>query len=124
MPQTQWVPSAYCPMGCGPTVHRNPGTGNLLCLHEACPRPYAVMDILGESEQEHLVLFTDQGHFYNIRHPLRERLDHHLLECEVAWGLVSILDSGFAPEPGRIYRLMPVANNADGEPEYRLEPTR
>lgn len=120
---SQWLPAAFCPMGCGATVYRNPKTGNLQCHNETCPRPHAVMDILGEREHQHLVTFNDdEGHFYNIRHPLRERLDDMVLECLAGQVLAGLLDSGFTPETGRIYRLVtvPSGNGSTGE-NYRLE---
>jgi hypothetical protein len=118
-----WIPSAYCPMGCGATIHRSPYNGNLICLNPHCPRPNAVIDILGESEQQHLVTFREDGSFYYLRHPIRERLNGLLPECQAAWGLVDLLDAGFDPDPAKVYRLITVKRPHGTDPgEYRLEP--
>lgn len=118
MPGTQhlWIPSAYCPMGCGATIYRSPYNGNLYCLNRHCPRPEAAMEILSEHEQQHLVTFRSDGSFHHLRHPLRERLNGILSECQAAWGLVDILEEGFDPDPAIVYRLV-----AEHD-EYRLEP--
>jgi hypothetical protein len=119
----QWIPSAYCPMGCGASIYRSPTNGNLICLNERCPRPHAAIEILGESEQEHLVTFGSDGGFYHLRHPLRERLNGLLSECRAAQGLVEMLDEGFAPDPSLTYRLISVRRIWGENPgQYRLEP--
>jgi hypothetical protein len=68
----------YCPMGCGQTLFLGEG-GHVTCSRLNCPNPVAVDDILGWPEHEHIVTFT-AGDF-TILHPLRERLNHDLVNC-------------------------------------------
>jgi Family of unknown function (DUF6085) len=70
----------YCPMGCGQTLFIGAGR-EVTCGHLSCPRPDAAADILDDHETEHLVTFTP--HDFTIKHPLRERLDDALLNCEL-----------------------------------------
>ncbi|MFJ6730019.1 DUF6085 family protein [Streptomyces sp. NPDC091281] len=70
-----------CPMGCGETLQRQAAVGTLICTAAACPRPDAVAHILREREIEHIVQFDADG--FTIRHPLRERLDDALMQCEL-----------------------------------------
>jgi hypothetical protein len=67
-----------CPMGCGQTLFLASG-GYITCSYIHCPRPDAVADLLGEKEHEHVVEFSDDG--FDVRHPLRERLDDGLFSC-------------------------------------------
>jgi Family of unknown function (DUF6085) len=70
----------YCPMGCGPTLTLGAG-GCITCTHLDCPRPDAVTGLLADREAEHIVLFSETE--FTVRHPLRERLDDALMECEL-----------------------------------------
>lgn len=75
--------AGYCPMGCGETlslVHiHNGGGGMVSCLNPGCPRPFAVSELLRDSETEHVVVVSEAG--YTAKHPMRERLNDALLHC-------------------------------------------
>lgn len=70
----------YCPMGCGQTLFRASG-GYITCRYLKCPRPDAVSTILEDRETEHLVTFAETA--FTVRHPLRERLDEALMDCDL-----------------------------------------
>ena len=70
----------YCPMGCGRTLFLGAG-GHVTCRRYGCPNPVAVDDILAWPEHEHIVTFTEED--FTILHPLRERLNHALVNCEL-----------------------------------------
>jgi hypothetical protein len=70
----------FCPMGCGRTLFLG-SSGYVTCSLVGCPRPDAVVDLLAEDEPEHVVTFTEDG--FTIRHPLRERLDGQLEDCDL-----------------------------------------
>ncbi len=76
----------YCPMGCGETLFRAPG-GHVTCGYIPCPRPTAADEILGDRETEHVVTLNEYD--FNLQHPLRERLDHALLDCTLHAELAS-----------------------------------
>lgn len=76
MPDVQ----GYCPMGCGKTLMLGTG-GHITCRNIPCPNPTAVDSILGWPEHEHIVTFGDTD--FSILHPLRERLNHELVNCEL-----------------------------------------
>jgi len=72
-----------CPMGCGPHLFVGAG-GYITCAWIDCPHPDAVSTLLADRETEHVVQFGEAG--FTIRHPLRERLDDALMECDLhAW---------------------------------------
>ena len=70
----------FCPMGCGTTLFVGEG-GYLTCSHLKCPRPDAVSDLLADRETEHIAEI--EAKTFTIRHPLRERLDDALMECDL-----------------------------------------
>lgn len=72
--------AGYCPMGCGETLSVMDG-GHVTCRRLECPRPDAVSEILADRETEHLVTFSPTA--FTVRHPLRERLDDALMDCEL-----------------------------------------
>lgn len=71
----------FCPMGCGATLVLLADTSMLVCANVTCPRPGAAAVILADPQTEHVVEFTAQG--FTIRHPLRERLDDALFDCNL-----------------------------------------
>lgn len=73
--------NGFCPMGCGPTLVLS-GGGEVVCSMAGCPNPGAVGELLADTESEHLVTFTPDG-WFTVRHPLHERPDDQLEECEV-----------------------------------------
>jgi hypothetical protein len=74
----------YCPAcGHGSLVIRSamlvPAT--VMCCWPDCPRPTAAHEILADRESEHVVDLGVEG--FTLRHPLRERLDDALMDCDV-----------------------------------------
>lgn len=70
----------YCPMGCGQTLFLASG-GHITCRLDVCPNPTAVDDILAWPEHEHVVTFASKD--FTILHPLRERLNNELVNCDL-----------------------------------------
>jgi hypothetical protein len=93
----------YCPMGCGKTLFAGSG-GYITCGRIECPRPDAVATLLEDRETEHVVMFSLTA--FTVRHPLRERLDDALMECQLH-EYIAALD-GPPVEPGR-YRAREAA---------------
>src|ERR1700734_726671 len=69
-----------CPMGCGETLTLA-AEGCVTCMSLRCPRPDAVTVLLGDQETEHVVVFGAAE--FTVRHPLRERLDDALMDCDL-----------------------------------------
>lgn len=69
-------------MGCGETLAVFPWGQRMVieCQAPQCSRPTAVRELLRDTETEHRVVIDDDG--FTIRHPLRERLDEALLQCD------------------------------------------
>src|SRR4051812_32080115 len=99
MTEDQWV-QGYCPLGCGPTLHRN-DQDMIVCRKEGCPQPTAVSSIIADRESEHVVTFEPAG--FTVRHPLRERLDDELIRCLLHEYLALL--PGPPKPPGR-YRMV------------------
>lgn len=71
----------YCPMGCGPTLHRMT-SGLIQCLDPMCPDSAAAWKILGDQQTDDIVDFTETG--FTLTHPLRDRLrPGGLVSCPV-----------------------------------------
>lgn len=83
----------YCPMGCGQTLFV--ASGHIHCSLVDCPQPTAVAEILNDRETEHLVTFSETA--FTVRHPLRERLDDALMECELHEHIASLSGPPVAP---------------------------
>lgn len=77
----------YCPMGCGPTLFLGSG-GYVTCSWWRCPDPGAVSDLLDDRESEHVVVIGEST--FTVRHPLRERLNDDLAECDLHDWLASL----------------------------------
>lgn len=73
--------TGYCPMGCGQTLFAGEG-GHVTCSYGMCPNPSAVDELLADRETEHIVQLGEYG--FDVKHPLRERLDDALLGCSLA----------------------------------------
>lgn len=91
--------NGYCPMGCGTTLYVDGGM--VSCSNLNCPRPNAVSEILSDKETEHIVVVGQKD--FTVKHPLRERLDNELLECNLFEHLES-LDGPPVPA-GEHYRV-------------------
>lgn len=88
----------YCPMGCGRTLFVGSG-GFITCSYVHCPRPDAVPDLLVD-EHEHLVDVGPTS--FSVQHPLRERLDGLLFDCDLHQWMTDL--SGPPGRPG-LYRV-------------------
>jgi len=86
----------YCPMGCGRTLFRALG-GHITCSLIGCPDPAAVDKLLDDPETEHVVEFRESD--FTVRHPLRERIDGDLFDCQLHADIVAL--SGPPVRPGR-----------------------
>jgi hypothetical protein len=84
-----------CPMGCGETLALAAG-GCVTCMSPRCPRPDAVTVLLADSEAEHIVVFGAAD--FTVRHPLRERLDDALMDCDLHHDIAAM--SGPPVRPG------------------------
>jgi hypothetical protein len=89
----------YCPMGCGRTLFLADGV--VVCSWQQCPRRDAVTDLLADKETEHVVQFGADT--FTVRHPLRERLDDALMDCELHDDLAAM--AGPPVRPGK-YRAV------------------
>jgi len=72
----------YCPW-CG---HPDPEVGPdafLRCTNPDCPNPDGVAYVLLDNEIEHIVRFDEGAETFNVKHPLRERIDSELLDCPI-----------------------------------------
>jgi hypothetical protein len=79
-------------MGCGRTLYLA-STGNIVCSRFKCPDHLAVTRILDNKETEHIVKFED-GDRFTVKHPLRERIEDDLMNCELCAYLEGL---SFAP---------------------------
>jgi len=73
--------NGHCLMGCGRTLHLNTGTGMIICVSKKCPRPTALSDLIAKDPEPHKVEVGWQG--FAIKHPLHERIDDRLFECDL-----------------------------------------
>jgi hypothetical protein len=87
-------------MGCGATLFVGEG-GYLTCSYYECPRPDAVAEILDNRETEHLVELAETT--FSLQHPLRERVDGQLFDCEIH-DVIRSLDG--PPAPPGLYRTV------------------
>lgn len=85
----------FCPMGCGETLVVA-GGGHVTCMSLRCPRPDVVSELLSDQESEHIVVFSETD--FTVRHPLRERLDDALIDCELHKHIASM--AGPPVKPG------------------------
>lgn len=86
----------FCPMGCGPNLY-HAEDGRVMCSIVECPRPDAAALVLDDQETEHVVVFSPTA--FTVRHPLRERLDDALMECQLHEHIAAL--DGPPVEPGR-----------------------
>ncbi len=93
MPDDRKV-QGYCPMGCGASLTLASG-GCVTCMSLRCPRPDAVADLLADQEAEHIVIFGEAD--FTVRHPLRERLDDALMDCDLHKDIAAMAGPPVAP---------------------------
>lgn len=86
---------AYCPMGCGQTLHLM--AGRISCLALGCPDQGAAQKILSDPEHLDIVVFGEDS--FTVLHPLRERLGD-LFACEIH-GACTRLDGPPEGQTGR-----------------------
>lgn len=92
---------AYCPW-CG---HRGLFVGvegHLTCPAVECRRPTAADELLDDQEIAHVVTLGDTE--FTIRHPLHERLDDRLMECDLHRYLADLSGPPWAPGRYRVQR--------------------
>lgn len=99
-----------CP-ACGAASLFLAGGGYVTCARIDCPRPDAVADLLDDAETEHVVVLSETG--FTVRHPLRERLDDALMQCQLHEEIAAM--SGPPAIPGR-YRVHAVFSGWSWEP--------
>lgn len=92
------LPTLYCPMGCGNTLHVM-AAGAIRCLRPKCPDPNAVTKLLSQPES-HLDIVTFEDGGFTVLHPLRERIGGSLFDCPVHKA-VQEMDEGPVNGPGR-----------------------
>lgn len=138
MSEIRDIVGAYCPMGCGQTLHLSAG-GMIVCLAPDCPDQMAVAKLLGEPETDHIVTLRDDaktwvfneetqqseqvslGALYGtftIRHPLRERIElEDLAHCPLI-----VRTSRNHPGEAGTYRVRPTSwvHDADPDPQDPL----
>jgi hypothetical protein len=74
-----------CPMGCGQTLFLGQG-GHVTCSFLKCPAPDAVSVILHDDAKENEHVVEVSGNTVSVLHPLWERIDQRILECDLhAW---------------------------------------
>ena len=74
--------------------------GQITCAYKACPEQGAAHRILSDSETLHITrIHRDET--FTVRHPLIERLDDRMMECQLVSVLQHVLHySPTQPEPG------------------------
>lgn len=73
----------YCP-ACGKTeLELRKYDGMILCTGHPCPNPGAAFEVLQDPEIHHIVRFDSDSETFNVKHPLRERVDSELLDCDI-----------------------------------------
>lgn len=70
----------FCP-ACGSRSLFVGSGGHITCGVIGCPDPCVVDKLLDDSEVDHIVVFGSEG--FDIKHPLRERANDELFDCEL-----------------------------------------
>ena len=81
-------------MGCGRSLFLS-DDGRVTCCDASCPRPGAAAELLEDRETEHIVIFGETE--FTVRHPLRERLDDALMDCELHKDIAAMSGPPVAP---------------------------
>ncbi|AGT12956.1 hypothetical protein KAYACHO_52 [Mycobacterium phage KayaCho] len=106
--------AGFCPMGCGATLTLTPD-GAVTCSNTECPNPRAVRSILADPHTDHIVALSRDG--FTLQHPLRERLDGGLFQCDVH---TKIAEAGRSPLEEGIYSVI-VTDPADHPNDWTWE---
>jgi hypothetical protein len=104
------VMALYCPMGCGDTVHTDYDQ-DISCRAPDCPDPYAIEKLLSDPETEHISRINHEGEFVSTQHPLRERIDGSLLDCDMITHIVADVANDNAPTEEGTYRVIYVGHD-------------
>lgn len=87
--------------------------GKVVCANTSCSRPTAAHELLQDDETGHIMSVGPRE--FTLRHPIRERLDDALMNCQLHQHMtefiVSYLDEG-SMAAGQTYR---VYGSGDGE---------
>jgi hypothetical protein len=86
--------AGHCPFGCGEGLILGEG-GVVWCASLLCPRPDAASELLNDQETEHVVIFGETE--LTVRHPLRERLDDALMDCDLHKDIAAMAGPPVAP---------------------------
>lgn len=92
---------------------------------EECPDPDAANRLLRNVEIHHIVRFSEDLTF-TVKHPLRERIDDALFDCNIHGVVVDLLDGGLI-EPRGSWRMkyipaVYIPGGPDQEPDWAVEP--
>jgi hypothetical protein len=109
----------YCPacgqeeLGHREVSHNNPARiiGSVFCANPKCPQPEAAHLILQDPEIHHVVRFDERG-FFNVKHPLLERVEGplSLLTCGIHEVILSECEGEGGPGEGA-WRLRPAGEH-------------
>lgn len=105
----------FCP-ACGRDQLRRKSNGVLRCTAPECPHPDAAQRVLADPEIEHVVHFDPVSGHFNVLHPLRERVDGELLDCQIH----GVVDAWVDPLPFKEHFALKgttwrVFENAEGQ---------
>jgi hypothetical protein len=53
------------------------------CSNPVCPDPDAADKLLADNETHHIVRFDPNDEVFDIKHPIRERIDDELFDCSI-----------------------------------------
>lgn len=71
----------YCPACGSEALYLSFGIPT--CFQKGCPDPTIIGNLLDDSEIHHIVRFDPNSETFNVKHPLRERVNSELLDCEI-----------------------------------------
>lgn len=115
---TRPINGAYCPMGCGQTLHLS-DAGTIECGSLDCPDRSKAQAVLMDPETDHIIQCNDQG--FTTLHPLRERGDE-LFGCTYHRDLGDVMEGPPDGVEGR-YRVRRVKREHDPTSESFRSPS-
>jgi hypothetical protein len=80
----------HCPTCGNQTLYAEEmrAVNRIICMGDDCPDPHSAHRILQDDQTDHVVHFSGAG--FTIRHPLRERIDDALMDCELHLALMGM----------------------------------
>ena len=72
----------FCP-ACGEQKLHLMASNIVHCLNPNCPQPNTMAKLMMDKEIHHIVRFDPDSETFNVKHPLRERVDSELLDCQI-----------------------------------------